>query len=105
MAKNVEVLSVDDESERVHVRFEDTATNFVFEMTAQVPKEFVTEDEVLDYLATLWPYEAETQRGKSQAARHVEAKKVVNVVKNITGRVQAGDPSLPVPPVVPPVVS
>lgn len=92
MANKVTILSIDDGTGNALVLFEDDSSNISFRMGIYIPEEFDDETAVLDYVATLWPYEEFTQKGKAPAARHVQVKNIIGVAKNITGRVQAGGP-------------
>ncbi len=93
MAFNMTILSIDEEGSRGRVLFEDTSSGVTKKMSFYIPEE-VGPDEaaVLDYVASLWPYEEFTQRGKAPADRQKEMKKIVGQTKNITGRVSAGQP-------------
>ena len=92
MAFNVTILQLDDETGNALVEFEDTSSNTIVKMGVYIPEEFIDEASILDFLVTLWPYADFIQRGKPPADRHKEPKKIVGVKKNITGRVQQGQP-------------
>ena len=92
MANRVTILSIDDETGNALVLFEDDSNGITFRMGVSIPEEFADEAAVLDYVASQWPYEEFSQKGKQPANRHVEAKKIIGVAKNITGRVQARGP-------------
>ena len=87
MAFNVTILSVDDVIGQVQVLFEDTSSDVQMKMGIPIGVEYDTEDELLDYLVTQWPYEVFDQRGKAPADRHKQAKAAVGITKNVTGKV------------------
>ena len=93
MAFNVTILQLNDETSNAVVEYEDTSSLVTFRQGIYMPEEFVTESDMLDYIALHWPYPEFVVRGKAPANRHTTVKGVLGVPKNITGRVLANDPT------------
>ena len=100
MAKRVTIEKIFDESNEALVLFEDDSNGFSYKMGISIPEEFIDEAALLDHVATFWPQDVFDQHGKAPEDKHVEAKKLVGVKKNITARVQAleNPPPPPDPP-------
>ena len=104
MAQRVTILTVDDNQSNMFVQYEDDSNGIVFKMSMNIPDEMVDEDDVLNFAAANWPYHEFEQRGKPPANRHVQAKLLVGVSRNITQQVQNPKINPRHPDFVPPVV-